>query len=354
MIYIEAFMLAIVIFTLCVATITDFKKGVIPNKLLASAGVISVILDVIYYFVFYDSGLGLFLSDVACVLIVAILFYALEIWAAGDSKLLLIVAIGIPSRLYSFIPISFCPIFILIMVIFSLAFIYSAGETIVRSIIDKRKIWKEIGFEFSAKDALYVGITLIFMVLSVLLCNVAIGFILKGYEGNYVLLILAADFIITLILIEIRKKLSIKIMTVISVIMLIAAIAFFWLGYFNLSLGSGGLLSIIVMLITVVIRMLSGKYNYQEISMDRLKSKMVLSMGSAIRINMSHMIDSPLSVTENRKARLTQSQVDSIKKNAEKYRCNNIVIVRKLPFAIFIFIGTIVFLGLEGAYLWFI
>jgi preflagellin peptidase FlaK len=354
MIYIEALMLAIVVFVLCVATITDFKKGVIPNKILLGAGSVSIVLDILYYSLFYQSGIGLFLSDVLCIVFLAVFFYALGIWAAGDSKLLIIVAIGLPSRLYTFIPISFCPIFVLVMVVFSLAFIYSAIETLVRSIKDKRKIWKEFGIQFSFTKLLYFCITLIFMVLVILLCNIIIGFILKSYEGNYVLLILAVDFVCTLSLIELRKKMSIKAVSIASAIMFVLAVVFFCLGYFNLSLGRGGTLSIIVMLVTILVRMLAGKYNYQEISIDRLSRNMILSMGSAMRINMTFSLDKPLPMTENRKSRLTQEQVDSIKINAEKQGCSSVMIVRKLPFAIFIFLGTLVFLGLEVAYLWFI
>ena len=354
MIYIESLMLATVMFTLVVATITDFKKGVIPNKMLIAVGIVNVFLDIIYYSCFYNFGIYLFLSDIFSIFILAIIFYAVEIWAAGDSKLLMITALGIPSRLYSFMPFSFCPLFVLVMIVFSLAFLYSAGETLVKSIKEKRKVWKEIGINFSLKKLLYIVITLIFMATAILLCNIVFNFILANSEENYVLLMLAVDFILTLLLMEIIKRFSIIIIAVFSIVFVAVASILYGFGLFNLSFGKGGLLSIIVLLLTIFIRILSGKYNYQEIPVEKLNYNMILSLASSIRINMSFPMEKPLLLTENRKARLTQEQVECIKKSATKRGLTSVMIVRKLPFAVYIFVGTIIFLSLEAAYLWFI
>ena len=352
MIYVETLMLTIVVFALCVASITDIRKGLIPNKLIIIAGSVCVLMDVVYYTFVFREGLVAFICNSLIMIAIAGLLYVLDIWAAGDSKLFFLVSIGIPSRLYSFIPLSYCPLFLLLMIVFSVAFVFSTGETLVRSIIEKRKVWKEINLRISIPKVFYLFMSLLFLFLSVMLCNALISVVLKDNETNSVLLILMMDFLITLILVDIRKKLSQKVIVVANSAMIIIALVLMLLGYLKLSFGSSGLISFIALVVVITVKLLSEKYNYQEIPLESLKCNMILSCVVATRLNMTGVLKNTLLTTETRKARLAQNEVDAIKKNGEKQGYSSVVVVRKLPFAIFIFVGTILFLGVEAAYLW--
>ena len=162
------------------------------------------------------------------------------------------------------------------------------------------------------------------------------------------------NFVCTLLLIDLRKKISIKIVGISSIFMFFVTVLMFSLRRYELSFGKGSLLALIVMVITVIIRMLSEKYNYKEVSIEELSSNMILSMATSLRLNMVYSFDEPLPLTEKRQARLTPEQVAKIKNTVKRDDCSTIVIVRKIPFAIFIFVGTLIFLGSEAAFIWFI
>ena len=103
-----------------------------------------------------------------------------------------------------------------------------------------------------------------------------------------------------------------------------------------------------MVLALMVFRLFADKYNYKIIPLSELKPGMILAFVSIIAFMGSKVEGLPTSTTEDLKSRLSVSEVESIKKWAESSKgIETITIVRKIPFALFIAIGTIVFTILE-------
>ena len=85
-------------------------------------------------------------------------------------------------------------------------------------------------------------------------------------------------------------------------------------------------------------------YNYKEINVSELRPGMILSAQTVIGFAPSKVKGLPDTTFEDMRSRLTKDEVDSINRwKDSKYGSEKIVIVKKLPFAVFIFIGMIAY-----------
>jgi hypothetical protein len=110
-------------------------------------------------------------------------------------------------------------------------------------------------------------------------------------------------------------------------------------GYFGLSKEWKNYL---LVLLFMVLRILIEQYNYQVISVDELRPGMVLSRLSSFMFMTSAVIGLPGISDETLKSRLTPAEIDSIQRwKKSKKGKESLVIVRKIPFAIFISLGLL-------------
>ena len=99
--YFVEFLLLIALFLTCVyASVTDIKLGIIPNKLLVLSGFSCAFLNLIYYTFFAEEYFLTFIINFIILVILSVAMYGFNLWAAGDSKLLFVVVLAIPARLY--------------------------------------------------------------------------------------------------------------------------------------------------------------------------------------------------------------------------------------------------------------
>lgn len=355
MIYLEALMLTIAFSVLIVSSVNDIKKGIIPNKILLAGLLSGIAFDVVYYIFFYQEGFANFIINLAVVTFLSLLFYFLNIWAAGDSKMLITVFAVIPSRLYSPMALNVLPCFVLIMCVFISAFVYVISDTVIKSIQEKRKLQIKRKKRITGKQILYIIVSYFFILLTMLLVNMLVSIILSIWDGGQAYITLMIDFVIALILIEVRKHISFKSTLVMIGVMTIALLIALFTGIYTISTVSFDFKPLIVVIITIILRLASEKYNYSEIPVSKLKPNMILSGVSVMQMNMSGNIENlPTAITEDRNARLSQEQIDAVIKWSETDTgTSSIMIVKKIPFAIFILIGTVLFLGTEAAFIWF-
>ena len=92
----EALLLTTLLLLLGSASYTDCRVSHIWNRHLGYAAVPIFLLDFAYYSPLVGDGLAYwqpFLLNAVCLALTGLLLYALHIWAAGDTKLLLLVAL---------------------------------------------------------------------------------------------------------------------------------------------------------------------------------------------------------------------------------------------------------------------
>ena len=84
-----------------------------------------------------------------------------------------------------------------------------------------------------------------------------------------------------------------------------------------------------------------------------IKKGMILSASSVMLFLNSNIKGLPMKVSEDMAARLTDEEVDSIKRWARsKNGKDELIIVKKIPFAFFINIGYAIFMIIGGYKLW--
>lgn len=345
---VEALLLTCMAAAMALSSYTDYKNNLIPNKQLLQCAVPAFVFDAVYYGVFASEYLALFLINLAVLFVVGIVFYAYSLWAAGDCKLLITLGVCIPGRFYSFWGSGLGASFYIVAFTFSLAFLYIVAESIIMGIRDKQLF--SVTFEgFDLKDA---AISYFSMVGALTLIGFLLAMLVPAlYEGSTVLPV-AVNFLLVLTLIRLRERFGLKTLLIAAIAMWALLIALAAAGLVNLSFG-GNILSWLVVLLVMALRVISDKYNYKAIPTAEVRKGYILSAASIVAFQGSRVRGLPTGSTEDLRSRLTEEQAASVRRWASSSTGKPyIIIVRKIPFAIFISVGTIVFLAFEVAMSW--
>ena len=127
-----------------------------------------------------------------------------------------------------------------------------------------------------------------------------------------------------------------------------AILNFIYYVLFGLQIYSLNIKMLIIVLIILIFRTISEKYNYEEIKIIDLKPRMILSYESVIKFYTSRVKGLPKTTTGTTDSRLTETEVESIKRWSKTTKGQDtIIIVRHMPFAPFIFAGEVLFFILK-------
>jgi preflagellin peptidase FlaK len=340
--YLEGIQLIILFSLLIIASISDIKYGYVKNRII----IISIAIglgSIIPYFLFYVPNLFVtYLCNVGFSAMVGLAFYYLGIWGAGDSKLLFAIMILIPVRLYDAMHQGITTCFLVILLIFVAAFLFVIGDTLYLGIRQKNLFVRttcQINWKSAIKCYLFIFSFL-------LLTQNAISIIFQS-NGCYDRQLYMAIYIFVLLFgIVLAEKAS----WVVSVILVIIAIGFSIYSRViirPLSLRDN-LKFYIASFLLILFRNSATKYNYDTIPISELKAGMILSLKSSLLFTNSKIVGLPSISKEDMRSRLTNDEIESISKWS-KYNKNikTVTIIRKIPFAVFLSIGTGLFILLE-------
>ena len=327
-----------------VASITDFKNQKILNKSLMIATVFSLLTYVALYQQVETQSIIPFIVNIIIGIVMSFLFFHFQIWAAGDAKMFVTILLMIPYNLYEANEKNVFPGMQLLIMIFSLAFIYVIIETIVLSFKDEKKV-KTIDMKAITRKEILEFLVQYFMgyFLILFINNISIQFWQQFREYNEILILLCNMLLLMFLYKRVNNmKLTIKLLIVFIICNFIYYIIF------GFQIYSVNLKYIIIVAVIMIIRAISEQYNYREIKIEELQPKMILSYESVINFYGSKVKGLPTKTTETTKSRLTQEEVDSIKRWSKTKRGKDtIVTVRYMPFAPFILCGEIVFFILK-------
>lgn len=338
MMVIEGVLSGIILIVCAWSTLSDLKRGIIPNRLLLCAGIAGALLNIWYYGVFARDLAAMHLVNVIIASACALLLYALHIWSAGDSKLLMLVALLIPGRVYTGHELIAAPAASMVIYIFSLAYLYLIAESIYLGIKRRDLLVFSVG-QINAKQMLWQWLCVSLYL--TLFGQLMLLFWPALYMANPSAMI-AVNLILVLLIANWDVCFRPAVLAVFAGLLVCA-----WL------LGGGGFSvpdwhSYLIAALVMLSRWMAEKYNYEEIAVEKLRAGMVLSLGTVLLMKPSRVKGLPTDSTEDLRSRLTQAQVDSVRHwSASRLGRPLVVIVRKLPFAVFISIGTLVFIALE-------
>ncbi len=320
-----------------VSTITDFKNKKIYNKNIIYALMASLFIYIVLWKQITVQYITNYCINIIISVIISFSFYYFKIWSAGDAKLFLAIIIIIPYNIYNVEKTNLFPALYLLIIIFSIGFFYVVLETLVLWVKDKKRI--QI-FKLKIKNIKQIIINY-FMGYFVILFinNITLKFV-PDFRINNGGLMLICNMLILFFLYRIikRKKKTLIIMS----LFLIANLTYYFI--FGLRIYSINLKMFVFVLSIMLFRSFAEKYNYEEIRIENLKPRMILSFESVLKFYSSRVKGLPHSTDETTDSRLTTNEVNSIKRwSKTKKGQDTIVIVRHMPFAPFILIGEIMF-----------
>ena len=343
MIIIEALLITCLFALLATTSYCDCKRSTIPNKYLLCCGLAATLLDAVYYIMWAGSTFGLFVVNLLVLSIVGIIFYAYNLWAAGDCKLIFVVGATIPGRFYTFWGTGWGVSFYLIAFVFTLAFLYVVIESVVLGIKDK----KLFQISFGHVDWIKALISYVFMVGVLSIIREIALLIVPELTEKAPFVFVAFCFILVLTMIRLQERMSAKTIAIICVVSWIALICFMIAGITQFHF-SGNLISWVIVLLVMVLRLLADKYNYKVIPTKDVREGQILSASTVMSFAPSRVQGLPTGTSEDLRSRLTPDEADSVRRWASSSKGNQyIVIVRKIPFAVFISLGTVLFIIFE-------
>lgn len=344
MLWFELLMLGITAMVCFFASVTDCREGVIKNKLLIIGAVVLGICDILYYITFGREFFLLFLTNFIGMAAIGMIFYGLDIWAAGDSKFIIVVSLGIPAGIWSHRNLGPLPGFGIVVITFAVAFLYLLVDSILQY-RKRRRMGKHILFPGNI-DGIRILVSYFFMVGCIQLLNDGFTRLGGEYLGRNAFLITALDFLAILLLIRVRNLMHTR--------MLLTIATGLWA--FNLFLQgqeafphiNGNWKFWVLVLLVIMFRLFANQFNYEEIPTSKVRSRMILSAHTIMLFRKSRVKGLPYGMTEDLRSRITEAEAEAVRRwETSKYGKEGVEIVRKIPFAIFISLGSALMVLLE-------
>lgn len=322
----------LVMLSLCALVIkSDLSEGMVYNKTLLIYGIVAVVLDVVYYGFFQHEMLISFAINCLVVSITALILFYTHCFAGGDCKLLMILVLLFPANCYMTYGNS------LITMVFTIGFavfygyIYLLIESIYLLIKKKNRISgtyvKNSLFLFVKSffcALIYIsGVNLIIRVISTQGINIPVWIIRIICIGCSLLVGKKAIF---------RKK------RMLGVVILIDIILSIMLKMIPFSIYPENY----ILVVTLLVCQLTIRTSlYEEIPVIDLKKGLILTMGTTMMMQTSRVRGLPGISSEDLRNRLTEDEVESVKRWAKGKKVDTVTIVKKIPFAAFIACGFI-------------
>lgn len=335
---VEILLISLLIVIGILTSITDTREGRIYNKTLLIFMIMGLILDMVYYgYLARNLFLPFLLNFVVIALISLTLFYT-HTFAGGDCKLSLVMALLYPAGNYLMYGTSKATLFFALCIGIFYGYIYLLVSSLFSLIKGKTKLSKTYitGYLLSFFKS--------FISASGYICLINLFFIYLAMQGIYI-----NEWIIRAICMALawfigKNVLLKKWILVICVYLLNIGIGLF-LRFLPFSFNPENYIMVIVLLI---FQMTIRTILYEEINIADLKKGMILSTMSSMVMQNSRVRGLPPVSTEDLKSRLTEEQVNSICRWSKSRKIETITIVRKIPFAIFIFSGFLSYFVIWG------
>lgn len=342
MLIVESLLLTVLISALTFSIYSDFKEGKIKNNLIVKALIIVLLLDGVYYALFASSFAMLFLQNAVVLIILSLALYYFRIWGGGDSKLLILVSLSIPGRLYSLGEVNNSSVMI-VAVAFSLAFITIILHSLYLGIKEKNLL-KMSSLNFDIKGML---ISYCMLIAVMQLCNAVIRTYHLDFALRNWILVQSLNFLMIFSLISLQNHLSRR---SIFLITLIAFFAFVCLCFIsgNTVINNISYKLFPMTLGIILLRLWIHKYCYETVPTEKIQEGQILAAATVLTFQFSRIKGLPKGVTEDLNSRITADEAASVRRwGKSAYGQSTVVVLRKIPFAIYISAGTFTFLLFE-------
>lgn len=313
-----------------ITSITDFREGKIYNKTLVSFLIIGIQLNTIYYGYFAQDLIGIFFANFIVASIISLLLFYTHAIAGGDCKLILVLLLLYPANYYIVYGNSNITLFFSLGISIFYAYIYMLVSSAYKLINKKQSLTKN----YIKKYMILFFKTYISIMSYVLLVNI----LLQVFSDDK---ILVNQWIIRIFCISVSWLVGkYKMMQKLYLVILIFVVDFV-VGYYCKIMPMFKLENYILVIFIMLCQLIIKANLYEEINISELRKGMILSMTTSIAMQNSRVRGLPQVSMEDLRSRITEDEVNSIKRWAKSRNVNSLTIVKKMPFAIFIFIGFV-------------
>ena len=312
-----------------ITSVTDLSEGRIYNKVLLPFMAAGTALDVIYYGFFVRDIITDFIGNLLIMSVILLLLYYFHSFAGGDVKLGFVMACLYPSRMLFVYRNSIYTLFWTIGIAVIYGYVFLLISALIK-LAERRIVIK--------KDVLIPGFKKIisnyFFTLIYVICISLLFYLLSNYMDIPLITVwvscIASAWIVNKFEIFRNRVVIIMILSIDIILSLAMHIIPFSL------YPETYLMTIIIILSKSLIK----SCIYEQINAENVEKGMILSTASSILMQHADIEGIPGVSHEDLRDRLTDGEAEAVKKWAVSQHGNEtIMIIRKIPFALFLLIG---------------
>ena len=321
-----------------VCTKTDIEKGLIYNKVLMPAMVFAVCIDVIYFVFWAPEFIYEFVINVLLIIAISLVLFWSNSFAGGDTKLVVALSLLYPAKCYWNYGNSTLTLFIAIAIAIFFGYLYLLVSSII-SILKKNSNWSMAyvkGYLMNFVKSFFIAMIYLSAV------NLIFNFLAINGISIYIWL---ARIISILIAWSVGKYQVFKKWYCILLVVCFDIGMSLFIKIIPISIYPENYILVFVLLLC---QMTIMSAMYSTVQIYELKKGMILSVASSVLMQNSRVRGLPRISTEDLKSRLTDEEISSIRRWAESRNITELTIVKKIPFAIFILMGFVLYLVLWG------
>lgn len=329
----DLLLLLVLLGTLLCCAITDRAYGKIPNKVLFSSSLVALLLQSQTY---QHNAL---LKGTILLAVIGIILYALHIFSAGDSKLLIFIGLSFPYHFLLKTP--FLSLLLIPCFSFIIGVVHILCINLFLIVRNPHSVsWHLLSIQFQKATLNYLKTLVFIFLLNNIILTHLMGFFGANKEPWFSLITYGCMFAVLGIK-QNSKIFSDKHITILIFLIDAAFVLYLRKNPFSLLF----LRQILVLGSYYFLVLLLTQFGYEAIPISRLEQGMILSQVSAIQL----IVQSPVelhSFNENLSSRLTGKEVAAIQSWANKTNRTqqSVTIVKMVHFATFILAGTIIYL----------
>ena len=314
-----------------ISSYTDFTKGIIPNRILLAGLITGALLHLAFLlFGAIDYYLQWLLNMVIADL-QAFVLYMGKLWAAGDAKLFMVLYWLTPPILLD--GTNFEQAIVPYICIFIPALFWVIIDSIYRFINKSPvKMTKHVNLKDTIISfvVVFLEATAFYVIISLLFSSFT-----RANEMFVTLLIMIYAYLCS----------TCRVMKKWYVISLHGAIFILFLILNHWQFGILRWLNFLILLLVIIFQSFVSRYNYKQIAPSEVQKNMILSADTVIAFRKSRIQSLPMDYSEEITAKITEQEAQAVKRWAKsKNGTEYIWIVRKIPFAIMIETGFIMWM----------
>lgn len=317
------------------ASVLDIWKGVVRNRVLGWGALAAAALDAVHYGLLAPNLFWAFCLNVSLMMGIACILFFTHSWAGGDSKLLAVLALLFPAECYlaHFDSQATLPLTVM------LAFLLGYGYLVIHWVISLLRKRTSFSLSRTKESFLAFGRSYLLVLLYVTFANMILQAALAPWVEIQSLTWFALDFCLAWFISTVRFLRKKPVWISVLVLDIVGAIL---LRQFPLSTRGSHYL---FLLVVVFLRIAVSQQNYQVIPTAQVQKGMILSSASSLLFLGSRVKGLPGISHEDLRSRLTQEEAESVRRWEHlAHGSPTVTIVRKIPFAVFIFAGFVLYL----------